>query len=111
MPLNGIRERRLEVVRRRRQSSTSAKRRTAVTHPSDPTVSGPFEQFAKIQDTQTSKRRAASFGRLAERERLVARLESAGWADGAGNGVEAIGRGSGRARGASQPHREDAEKR
>ena len=47
MSLNGIRERRLEIVRRRRQSSTSAKRRTAVAHPSDPTVSGPFEQFAE----------------------------------------------------------------
>ena len=47
MPLNGIRERRLEVVRRRRQSAASAKRRTAVAHPSDPTVSGPFEQFAE----------------------------------------------------------------
>ena len=47
MPLNGIRERCSEVVRRRRQSAASAKRRTAVSHPSDPTVSGPFEQLAE----------------------------------------------------------------
>ena len=68
-------------------------------------------QAIGIQDTQTSRRWAASSGRLAGRDRPVARLESAGWADGAGNGIEAIARGSGRARGASQPHREDAEKR
>ena len=45
MPLKGILERCSEVVSRRRQSAASAKRRTAVAHTSDPTVTGPFEQF------------------------------------------------------------------
>ena len=53
------------------------------------------QAIGRIQDTQTSRRWAASSGRLAGRDRPVARLESAGWADGAGNGIEAIARGSG----------------
>ena len=59
---------------------------------------------SRFQDTQTSKRRAASLGRRAARAWLIARLESAVWADGACSEIEAVARGSRRARGArSEP--------